>query len=80
MVSDSNFLEMKRIENREFEDLKTEYEQHLFRKDTISVFENSEGERFNGIIKGISKTGELCLEMENESLNYFNLKDLQLLY
>jgi len=80
VVSESISSELKRVENRDFEDLKTEYEQHLFRKDTISVFENGEGERFNGIIKGISKTGELCLEMENESLNYFNLKDLQLLY
>jgi BirA family transcriptional regulator, biotin operon repressor / biotin---[acetyl-CoA-carboxylase] ligase len=80
VVSDSISSELERVENRDFEDLKSEYEQHLFRKDIISVFENSKNERFNGIIKGISRTGKLCLEMENESLMYFNLKDLQLLY
>lgn len=80
VVSGSISSELERVENQDFEDLKTEYEQHLFRKDIISVFENSKNERFNGIIKGISRTGELCLEMESESLKYFNLKDLQLLY
>lgn len=80
VVSDSISSELKRVEDRDFEDLKTEYEQHLFKKDIISVFENSKNERFNGIIRGISGTGELCLEMENESYKYFNLKDLQLLY
>lgn len=72
--------EMKRVENQDFEELMAEYEHHLFRKDTISVFENNHKGRFNAIIKGISKSGELCLELENDSLRHFKLKELQLLY
>lgn len=80
VVSSSISSELKRVENGDFGDLRSEYERHLFRKDIISVFENGKGERFNGIIKGISETGELCLEMENDLHKYFTLKDLQLLY
>jgi BirA family biotin operon repressor/biotin-[acetyl-CoA-carboxylase] ligase len=72
--------ELERLGHHDFETLKTEYEHHLFRKNSISVFETKDNKRHNGIIHGISDTGELCVKMEDESLQFFKLKELRLLY
>lgn len=68
-VSEMDFLEMKRL-----------YEDNLFRKEMVSVFENPEGSRFNGIIKGVSEIGELVVETENEGIQKFQLKEIKLIY
>lgn len=72
--------EMERLGNNDLDALKKEYERDLFRKNIISVFETKTGNRCNGIIQGISGNGELCLKLEDESLRFFKLKELQLLY
>ncbi len=72
--------ELERLVHNDFETLKTEYEHHLFRKNNISVFEIKDKKRCNGIIQGISGTGELRVKMEDESLQLFKLKELRLLY
>lgn len=59
--------------------LKEEYEASLFRKDMVSVFENESGERFNGIIKGVTKSGQLLLETESGTQVEFRLKELKML-
>lgn len=74
------FEKLKNLGDGNFLELKEEYENHLFQKDSISVFETPEGLRFNGIIKGVSDIGELLVETENNPLQKFQLKEVRLIY
>ncbi len=56
------------------------YEKVLFRKDKPSTFKDKDGELFMGFIKGISSKGLLCIQLEDNILKEFDLKDVQLLY
>lgn len=71
---------LSNISNNSLTEIKETYENNLFRRNEISVFENPQGERFNGIIKGVSNRGELLVETENDSLQKFQLKDVKLIY
>lgn len=53
--------------------------QQLFRKEMVSVFETG-GVRQNGIIKKVDEEGFLCVELENEGLQKFYNKEIDLLY
>lgn len=55
------------------------FNQHLFRKDEVSVFEIN-GFRQNGIIKNADSEGYLWIELENEGLQKFFHKEIELLY
>lgn len=55
-----------------------DYENVLFRKDKVSTFELLDGKFLSGIIKGITSTGLLKVEVEDESIRYFDLKELKL--
>ena len=76
----SVFAELQDLGNQEFFSLKNKYENNLFRIGKVSVFENIEGRRFNGIIKGISDIGELIMEPEDEPIQKFQMKQLKLIY
>ena len=56
------------------------YHNHLFRKNTVSTFESKDGMLFNGIIKEVNRHGQLVLQLENDDLQCFNLKDIKLMY
>ena len=56
-----------------------EFNEHLFRKDEVSVFE-IKGFRQNGIIKNADSDGYLWIELENEGLKKFFHKEIELLY
>ncbi|SEH75902.1 BirA family transcriptional regulator, biotin operon repressor / biotin-[acetyl-CoA-carboxylase] ligase [Paenimyroides aquimaris] len=56
------------------------YHSHLFKKDVISVFEDKNGKKFNGIIKEVNRHGQLVIQLENDDLQCFNLKDVKLMY
>ncbi len=51
---------------------------HLFRKDQISVFEIGESKQ-NGIIRSAEKNGKICIELET-GMQAFYLKEIKLLY
>lgn len=53
--------------------------QQLFRKEMVSVFETG-GVRQNGIIKKVDEEGFLWVELENEGLQKFYNKEIDLLY
>lgn len=55
------------------------FNDHLFRKNIISVFEIN-GVRQNGIIKNADADGYLWIELENEGLKKFFHKEIELLY
>ncbi|MBT0609073.1 biotin--[acetyl-CoA-carboxylase] ligase [Aequorivita echinoideorum] len=78
-LSNAIFEKLKSVEKVPFESLKEAYESHLFRKGKISVFENSAGNRFNGIINGVSNSGELIVQTESATKK-FTLKEIKLFY
>ncbi|SEM58791.1 BirA family transcriptional regulator, biotin operon repressor / biotin-[acetyl-CoA-carboxylase] ligase [Chryseobacterium taichungense] len=55
------------------------FNDNLFRKDQISVFELN-GTRQNGIIKNADKNGEIWIDLENDGLKSFYHKEIKLLY
>lgn len=68
------------IEGKQVIDLRDPYEMLLFRKDKPSTFVSGNGEVFMGFIRGISETGKLRTELENNLLREFDLKEIQLRY
>lgn len=56
------------------------YHQYLFRKDIPSVFEDLKGNKFQGIIKKVTKEGRLHVKLENDCETTFDIKQLSLLY
>ncbi len=74
------FKNLKNLSTKDFSEMKQLYENNLFRKETVSVFETADGLRFNGITKGVSDIGELLVETENEQLQKFQLKEVKLVY
>ncbi len=60
-------------------DIITRFNNCLFRRDKISVFE-IDGKRQNGIIRHADEKGELWIDLENEGLKSFYHKEVKLLY
>ncbi len=55
------------------------YNQNLYKKDEITVFEKNQV-RQNGIIKHADEEGYLWIELENEGLQKFFHKEIEMLY
>lgn len=60
--------------------LRKTYESVLFRRNKPSTFENSGGELFMGFIRGVSKEGKLTIEIEDNIIKEFDLKEIKLRY
>lgn len=58
------------------EELKEAYEASLYRKDKAHTFQNSQGERFMGIIKGVDPRGALLIERDQHSIESYNFKEV----
>ena len=56
------------------------YEEVLFRRDKISTFELPDGKFLTGIIKGVTSTGLLKIQVEDEIIKTFDLKEIKLLF
>lgn len=67
------------IEKKEFELILATYNQHLFRKNKISVFKLN-GENINGIIRYVNAQGNIVIALENREERAFLHKQIQLLY
>jgi len=68
-----------KIENKEWDSIKKEYNQQLFRKDKVSSFK-SNNEIFNGIIREVDKSGLLVVESEDKIIKAYRHKEIELLY
>ena len=55
------------------------YHLHLYRKNEVSVFEKNKV-RQNGIIKNVDENGHIWIDLENEGLQKFFHKEIELLY
>jgi BirA family transcriptional regulator, biotin operon repressor / biotin---[acetyl-CoA-carboxylase] ligase len=58
--------------------LKQEYLKYLYKKDTPTVFKNSRDVLFMGKIIGVSSLGKLQIEIEDESIQEFGIKEVSI--
>ncbi|MFT5761165.1 MAG: BirA family biotin operon repressor/biotin-[acetyl-CoA-carboxylase] ligase [Polaribacter sp.] len=56
--------------------LKKNYLKHLYKKNTPTMFKNSKGVLFMGKIIGVSSFGKLKIELENDSIEEFGIKEI----
>lgn len=63
-----------------FAKLKEEYEDRLFKKDMVSVFEDSNGVKYNGIIRGVAHSGRLIVETDSGILKKYSLKEIKMCF
>lgn len=56
------------------------YENHLFKKDKISVFKSVKEKIFNGIIRGVTNQGQLKLELDSGEIKVFNTKEITMMF
>jgi BirA family biotin operon repressor/biotin-[acetyl-CoA-carboxylase] ligase len=68
---------IKYIENEDFKFLKEQYLTLLYKFQTPAMFENNDGTVFLGKIIDISEDGQLVVELENETIRAFNLKEIK---
>lgn len=79
-LTKSCFEELRKMESIPFSTYRDQYESILFRIDEKSEFENSENQRFEAKIKGVSNTGELLIEHKNGLLKQIQVKELKMIY
>lgn len=80
IVSEEILKELLTVENAEISGAKKKYEADLFKKDKVSAFKTPDGSCFNGIIRGVSDAGELLVEIEDESIQIYELKEIKMLF
>ncbi len=68
------------IGNHEYTDIKETYENYLFRKDKPSTFKTKTGTLFMGYIKGVNYDGTLNVLIEDNVVESYDLKAIELLY
>ena len=56
------------------------YHDNLFKKNVPMAFENVSNEKFMGIIKQVMPNGLLQIELEDDSLQLFDIKEVKMLY
>ena len=62
------------------DDILSNYEEELFRRNKVSTFKMPDDSFLTGIIKGITSTGLLKVEVEDNIIRTFDLKELKLLF
>ncbi|MBT8385706.1 MAG: biotin--[acetyl-CoA-carboxylase] ligase, partial [Bacteroidia bacterium] len=69
--------QMLLIQKQKFSEIKYLYEDILYKKGIPSMFIDGSNHTFLGKIVGISAEGKLRIELENESLKDFDLKEIK---
>lgn len=69
---------VKMLLDEDFEQIKADYENYLFRKNKPSTFINANQEQFVGIIQGVTNQGKLILLEEDNVINKYDLKEIEL--
>ncbi len=74
-------VDLRQLPKKSKEELLDEYVENMFRLNLVSAFEIPEfSKKVNGIIRGVSDDGKLQVELENNQLREFDLKEIKLLY
>ncbi len=69
---------ISRLRQQEYQHLKDLYMKHLYMKDTPAMFK-SNNQVFMGKILGVCESGKLQLELEDESIKTFGIKEISFL-
>lgn len=69
-----------RLLSNEADTLWEAYNEKLFKKGIPMPFENPERQQFMGIIQNVSDDGRLQLLLEDDSIESFGIKEIQMLY
>ncbi|WP_130735533.1 biotin--[acetyl-CoA-carboxylase] ligase [Flavobacterium sp. J27] len=56
------------------------YHNHLFKMGIPTAFESIKKRKFMGIIKGVSKNGQLMVLLEDDTVQEFDIKEIKMLY
>ena len=64
---------------KNFDDLEKNYRNVLYKKNTATMFKDSYGVLFMGIIIGISSNGKLQIQLEDDSIKEFGIKEITFL-
>lgn len=73
-------LNVSKLENNQSNGLWENYKKLLFKKDTPMAFEDSTKKRFMGIIKSVTYEGKLELLLEDDTIQFYGIKEIQMLY
>ena len=72
-------LKIEQLEKQDFKSLETNYLNVLYKKNIPTMFKDSKDVLFMGIIRGISNDGKLQVELENENMLEFGIKEIAML-
>ena len=79
LIKDS-LVENKETLNKNSDLIWSDYHENLYKKDYPSPFEAKNGSRFMGIIKKVTRDGKLEVILEDDSILYFEVKEVKMLY
>jgi BirA family biotin operon repressor/biotin-[acetyl-CoA-carboxylase] ligase len=68
-----------RLQNNETDFFWKTYENHLFKKGKPTLFEANQ-EQFMGIIQGVTRNGMLTIQLEDDSIKEFGVKEIVMIY
>ncbi|MCL9769267.1 biotin--[acetyl-CoA-carboxylase] ligase [Flavobacterium sp. HXWNR69] len=74
---ESNIKQLKVLGETHFWDT---YHRILFKKEVVSSFEAISGKRFVGKIKEVTRDGKLAVLLEDDSVAFFDVKEVKMLY
>lgn len=57
-----------------------EYHDNLYKHNYPSAFEGKMGNRFMGIIKKVTQDGKLEVQLDNDSIAHYEVKEIKMLY
>ena len=57
-----------------------QYQTNLFKREIPITFEDETQQKFMGIIKGVSSTGQLQVLLEDDSIKNYGVKEIKMLY
>jgi len=64
------------LSEKKYQFLEDSYVKVLFQIDKPMMFKDTENQLFLGIIRGISETGNIIIELENDNLKEFGVKEI----
>ena len=67
------------LNSKKYSFLEKEYLKVLYKKNIPTMFKNSRDEIFMGLIIGISKDGNLQIQLEDDSIKKFGIKEISIL-
>ena len=71
---------IEKLKNNEIDSFWNEYENYLFKKGKPTLFEDSNQQCFMGIINGVTRNGQLEILLEDDSVSYFGVKEIMMIY